>query len=131
MAYAYAALGCQVPMSYLYDVSRARACRHDAADDAKYCPECGEPAWEDVYTPAAGYDNVKDELHGHPVVMMDSKWAAVCVKDGSAYADRRRIGMCILPEGLEALRDELFAMMRANGMKGYECLFGLHCSLGG
>ena len=57
-ATACAVIGLKIDNNKLYTTKRVRGCGHDLGENkkAKFCPECGEPTWDEDRVPIVGYD---------------------------------------------------------------------------
>ena len=67
-AYAVFAVGVKVHEKDLYLDKKVRGCKHAAKDNAKFCPECGKPMWDETTAPRKEYDESQDTFCGFDIV---------------------------------------------------------------
>jgi len=62
-AYAYAVIGCKLPLAIFSETTRVRGCGHQEIEGAKFCAECGKPTWtKETKEPSA--DEIDENLSG-------------------------------------------------------------------
>lgn len=120
---AYAFLGCEIDPARLYRKVRGRGCGHrEPPAGAKFCPECGKPAFVEGEEPVEGYDPEDGDhgtLEGLPLVTVgegEYGRAFVCVEAVEADDYHDRMAGMLAPPDVAAAREELRAALEPLGL---------------
>ena len=77
--YARVVFGVRLTREALTPMAKVPGCQHEKPSDAKFCPECGKPAFEELRRPIEGYEQSTERYKGWYVYSFggDYEWVVI------------------------------------------------------